>query len=52
MNNILRITDPILSDNSIDRYEDVEYEPQARIQISFSGGGVPPKMHSSYYMIL
>ena len=41
MNNILRITDPILSDNSIDRYEDVEYEPQARIQISFSGGGGP-----------
>ena len=26
---------------------------QARIQISFSGGGgVPPKTHSSYYMIL
>ena len=29
------------------------YTAQARIQISFSGGGgVPPKMHSSYYMIL
>ena len=27
MNGILRITDPILSDNSIDKYEDVEYEP-------------------------
>ena len=32
MNSILRITDPIPSDNSIDRYEDVEYEPVARNQ--------------------
>ena len=29
MNGILRITDPILSDDSIDKYEDVEYEPVA-----------------------
>ena len=28
-----------------------KYQQQARIQISFSGG-VPPKTHSSYYMIL
>ena len=27
MNDILRITDPILSDNSIDKYEHVEYNP-------------------------
>ena len=26
MNSILRITDPIPSDNSIDRYEDIAYE--------------------------
>ena len=26
MNSILRITDPIPSDNSIDKYEDIEYE--------------------------
>ena len=29
MNGILRITDPILSDDSIDKYEDVEYTPVA-----------------------
>ena len=29
MNSIFRITDPIPSDTSIDRYEDVEYEPVA-----------------------
>ena len=27
MNNILRITDPILKDDSIDKYEDIVYEP-------------------------
>ena len=27
MSSILRITDPIPSDTSIDRYEDIEYEP-------------------------
>ena len=27
MSSIFRITDPILSDSSIDRYEDIEYEP-------------------------
>ena len=27
MNDILRITDPILSDDSIDKYEHVEYNP-------------------------
>ena len=29
MNNILRITDPIPSDDSIDRYEEIAYEPVA-----------------------
>ena len=29
MNSILRITNPIPSNTSIDRYEDVEYEPVA-----------------------
>ena len=29
MNSILRITDPILKDDSIDRYEDIAYEPIA-----------------------
>ena len=29
MNSILRITEPIMSDTSIDRYEDIAYEPVA-----------------------
>ena len=29
MSSIFRITDPIPSDNSIDKYEDIEYEPVA-----------------------
>ena len=29
MNSILRITNPIPSDNSIDRYEEIVYEPVA-----------------------
>ena len=37
MNSILRITDPIPSDNSIDKYEDVEYEPVAGTTINASG---------------
>ena len=37
MNSILRITDPIPSDNSIDRYEDVEYEPVAGTNLNASG---------------
>ena len=34
---ILRITDPILSDDSIDKYEDVEYEPVAGTNLNSSG---------------
>ena len=37
MNSILRITDPIPSDNNIDRYEDVEYELVAGTNLNASG---------------
>ena len=40
MNSILRITDPILSDNSIDRYEDIEYEPVVGTSLNNSGGDI------------
>ena len=40
MNNILRITNPIPSDNSIDRYEEIEYEPVAGINLNNSGGDI------------
>ena len=37
MNSILRITDPIPSDNSIDRYEEIVYEPVAGTNLKASG---------------
>ena len=37
MNSILRITDPIPSDDSIDRYEDIVYEPVAGTNLNASG---------------
>ena len=37
MNSILRITDPIPSDNSIDRYEEIVYEPVAGTNLNPSG---------------
>ena len=37
MSSILRITDPIPSDTSIDRYEDIEYEPVAGTNLNASG---------------
>ena len=37
MNSILRITDPIPSDNSSDRYEDIVYEPVAGTNLNTSG---------------
>ena len=40
MNGILRITDPILSDDSIDKYEDVEYEPVAGTNLNSSGADI------------
>ena len=36
MSSILRITDPILSDDSIDKYEDIEYEPVAGTNLNSS----------------
>ena len=40
MSSILRITDPIPSDTSIDRYEDVEYEPVAGTNLNNHGGDI------------
>ena len=37
MNSILRITDPILTDDSIDRYEEIAYEPVAGTNLNASG---------------
>ena len=37
MKSILRITDPILSDNSIDKYEEIVYEPVAGTNLNASG---------------
>ena len=37
MNSILRITDPIPSDDSIDKYEDISYEPVAGTNLNSSG---------------
>ena len=37
MNSILRITDRILSDDSIDRYEEIAYEPVAGTNLNASG---------------
>ena len=37
MNSILRITDPIPSDYSIDRYEEIVYEPVAGTNLNASG---------------
>ena len=38
MSSILRITDPIPSDDSIDKYEHFEYEPIAGTNLNNSGG--------------
>ena len=40
MNSILRITDPIPSDDSIDKYEDIEYEPVAGTNLNSSGADI------------
>ena len=40
MSSIFRITDPIPSDNSIDKYEDIEYEPVAGTNLNSSGGDI------------
>ena len=40
MSSIFRITDPIPSDNSIDKYEDIEYEPVAGTSLNNPGGDI------------
>ena len=40
MNSILRITDPILKDDSIDKYEDIAYEPIAGTNINAPGQAI------------
>ena len=40
MNGILRITDPMPSDDSIDKYEDIEYEPVAGTNLNSSGADI------------
>ena len=40
MSSILRITDPILSDDSIDKYEDIEYEPIAGTNLNSFGADI------------
>ena len=40
MSSIFRITDPIPSDHSIDKYEDIEYEPVAGTNLNSSGGDI------------
>ena len=37
MNSILRITDPIIKDDSIDKYEEIEYEPVAGTNLNSPG---------------
>ena len=37
MNSILRITDPILKDDSIDKYEEIEYEPVVGTNLNAPG---------------
>ena len=40
MSSILKITEPILVDTSIDKYEDIEYEPVAGTNLNNSGGDI------------
>ena len=40
MSSILRITDPILSDDSIDKYEDIEYEPVVGTNLNSSSADI------------
>ena len=37
---ILKITDPISSDESIDKYEDTEYEPVTGTNLNNHGGDI------------
>ena len=40
MSSIFRITDPISSDNSIEKYEDIEYEPVVGTGLNNLGGDI------------
>ena len=40
MSSILKITEPILVDTSIDKYEDIEFEPVAGTNLNNSGGDI------------
>ena len=40
MGDILRITDPIPSENSIDKYEHFEYSPITGTNLNNSGGNI------------
>ena len=40
MSSIFRITDPISSDSSIDKYEDIEYEPVVGTSLNNPGGDI------------
>ena len=40
MSSIFRITDPIPSNNIIDRYEDIEYEPVRGTNLNNYGGDI------------
>ena len=40
MSSILKITDPIPSDDSIDKYEHFEYEPVTGTNLNNSGGDI------------
>ena len=40
MSSIFRITNPILSDNSIDKYEHFEYDPITGTNLNNSGGNI------------
>ena len=40
MSSTLRINDPIPSDTSIDKYEDIEYEPVAGTNLNNDGGNI------------
>ena len=40
MSSIFRITDPISSDSSIDKYEDIEYEPVVGTRLNNPGGDI------------
>ena len=45
---ILKITDPISSDESIDNYEDIEYEPVAGTNLNNSGGDIRLYIETQY----